>query len=79
MQTAAGFVELSRRETSLAAKMESIDAMLQKEPGEGEAQTDIILLTHLAIEGQVNEAIRRIEALPTVVGKVTKIRLEELN
>ncbi|NSL54368.1 homoserine dehydrogenase [Uliginosibacterium aquaticum] len=57
----------------------SIDAMLQKEPGEGESQTDIILLTHVAIEGQVNAAITRIEDLATVVGKVTKIRLEELN
>ncbi|KAF7599060.1 MAG: homoserine dehydrogenase [Candidatus Dactylopiibacterium carminicum] len=57
----------------------SIDAMLQKEPGEGESQTDIILLTHQAIEGQVNAAIANIEALKTVVGKVTKIRLEELN
>ena len=57
----------------------SIDAMLQKEPNEGESQTDIILLTHVAIEGQVNAAIARIEGLATVVGKVTKIRLEELN
>ena len=57
----------------------SIDAMLQKEPAEGESQTDIILLTHVAIEGQVNAAIARIEDLATVVGKVTKIRLEELN
>lgn len=57
----------------------SIDAMLQKEPAEGECQTDIILLTHVAIEGQVNAAIARIESLVTVVGKVTKIRLEELN
>jgi homoserine dehydrogenase len=57
----------------------SIDAMLQKEPDEGESQTDIVLLTHVAIEGQVNAAIKRIEALGTVLGTVTKIRLEELN
>jgi homoserine dehydrogenase len=57
----------------------SIDAMLQKEPGEGESQTDIILLTHRAIEKNVDAAIQRIETLATVVGKVTKIRLEELN
>lgn len=57
----------------------SIDAMLQKEPGEGESQTDIILLTHRAIEKNVDAAIAHIEALSTVVGKVTKIRLEELN
>jgi homoserine dehydrogenase len=57
----------------------SIDAMLQREPGDGESQTDIILLTHTAIEGQVNKAIQSIESLKTIVGKVTRIRLEDLN
>ena len=57
----------------------SIDAMLQKEPGEGEAQTDIIILTHQTQEKQVDKAIALIEALSTVAGKVTRIRLEELN
>lgn len=56
----------------------SIDAMLQKEPGEGETQTDIIILTHQAQEKQVDRAIATIEALSTVAGKVTRIRLEEL-
>ena len=57
----------------------SIDAMLQKEPAEGEQQTDIIMLTHQTQEKNVDAAIARIEALPTVVGKVTRIRLEELS
>ncbi len=57
----------------------SIDAMVQKEPHEGEDQVDIILLTHLTVEKHVNAAIARIEKLPVVVGKVTRIRLEELN
>ncbi|HZR03379.1 MAG TPA: ACT domain-containing protein, partial [Burkholderiales bacterium] len=56
----------------------SIDAMLQKEPGEGEEQVDIIMLTHRTIERNVNAAIRRIEALPTNLAQVTRIRLEEL-
>ncbi|WP_344764479.1 homoserine dehydrogenase [Actimicrobium antarcticum] len=56
----------------------SIDAMLQKEPAEGESQTDIIMLTHQTQEKFVDEAIARIEALSTVIGKVTRIRLEEL-
>ncbi len=56
----------------------SIDAMVQKEPGEGEDQVDIIMLTHLTLEKSINAAIRRIEALPVVSGKVTRIRLEEL-
>ena len=56
----------------------SIDAMLQKEPADGETQTDIIMLTHQAQEKRVDAAIARIEALATVIGKVTRIRLEEL-
>lgn len=56
----------------------SIDAMLQKEPGEGETQTDIIILTHQTKEKQVDKAIAAIEALSTVAGTVTRIRLEEL-
>jgi homoserine dehydrogenase len=55
----------------------SIDAMVQKEPGEGEEQVDIIMLTHLTVEKNVNAAIARIEKLPVNVGKVTRIRLEE--
>ncbi|MBK6974950.1 MAG: homoserine dehydrogenase [Sterolibacteriaceae bacterium] len=62
----------------LADSSISIDAMIQKEPPEGELQTDIILLTHLTIEKQVNAAIARIEALGSVSGKVTRIRLEQL-
>nr|HMN66024.1 homoserine dehydrogenase [Burkholderiaceae bacterium] len=57
----------------------SIDAALQREPAEGENQTDIILLTHRTVERQIITAIRRIEALPTVLSKATRIRLEELN
>ena len=56
----------------------SIDAMVQKEPDEGQEQVDIIMLTHLAIEKQVDSALVKIEALPVVVGKVARIRLEEL-
>ena len=56
----------------------SIEAMVQKEPGEGEPQVDIVLLTNRAIERDVNRAIARIEKLPTVVGAVTRIRLEQL-
>jgi homoserine dehydrogenase len=53
--------------------------MIQKEPPEGEDQTDIILLTHLSIERQVIAAIAKIEGLPTVRGKVVRIRLEALS
>jgi len=63
----------------LADREISINAMIQKEPSEGQAQTDIILLTHLCVEKDVVAAIEKIEALPTVNGKVVRIRLEELN
>jgi homoserine dehydrogenase len=57
----------------------SIDAMVQKEPHEDEAHADIIMLTHRTVEKHVNAAIAKIEALPVVAGKVTRIRLEELD
>jgi len=57
----------------------SIDAMLQKEPAEGETRTDIIFLTHQTQEKNVIAAIAKMEALPTVGGSVTKIRLENLS
>src|SRR6476620_3537630 len=62
----------------LADREISIDAMIQKEPTEGEDQTDIILLTHKSIEHRVTDAIERIESLPTVRGSVVRIRLEDL-
>ncbi|MEK9721375.1 MAG: ACT domain-containing protein, partial [Quisquiliibacterium sp.] len=63
----------------LAEQSISIDAALQREPDEGEAQTDIILLTHRTIEKQVDRAISGIEALPTVLSRVIRIRLEDLD
>lgn len=60
----------------------SIDALLQKESEQvdgGNGETDIILITHETLEKNVNAAIARIEALATVVSKVTKLRMEALN
>ncbi len=56
----------------------SIDAMLQREAGEGEKHTDLILLTHDVREGTMNEVIAAMQALPTVVAPITRIRKEEL-
>ena len=56
----------------------SIEALSQKEAAEGESHTDIILLTHQTMERKANAAIARIEALPVVQGKVTKLRMESL-
>src|SRR3954462_13724961 len=62
----------------LADSAISIEAMVQKEPGEGETRVDIVMLTHLALEKNVEQAMAKIEKLSTVVGSVTRIRLEEL-
>lgn len=56
----------------------SIDAMMQKEPADNETEADIIILTHITIEKNVDQAIVAIEALPAIAGKVTQIRMEEL-
>lgn len=57
----------------------SIDAMLQREADDGENQTDLIMLTHETKEKRILAAIEKIEALKTVEGSVTKIRLENLS
>ena len=62
----------------LADQQISIDAMIQREPGEGESQTDIIMLTHVTREKNVDAAIAKIEALPVVRKKVIRLRMEEL-
>lgn len=57
----------------------SIDAMMQKEPAEGEDQADIVILTHITVEKNMDQAIAAIEGLPAIAGKITRIRMEELN
>ncbi len=61
----------------------SIDALLQREAdeigGEGSTQTDLIILTHDTREGAMNDAIAQMQALPTVLAPITRIRKEELN
>ena len=66
--------------TRILAELDiSIDAMVQKEPNEGEDQVDIIMLTHITVEKNINSAIIKIEKLPAVMGNMTRIRLEELS
>jgi homoserine dehydrogenase len=57
----------------------SIEAILQKEPLGAATNATVIMLTHRVLEGNMNQAIRRIEALSTVAGPVTRIRLEQLS
>jgi homoserine dehydrogenase len=60
----------------------SIDAVLQREAdevgGEGSTQTDVIILTHDCVEAKMNAAISQMQALPTVLAQITRIRKEEL-
>lgn len=62
----------------LADRNISIDAMLQKEPADNETEADIVILTHLTHEKNMDAGIAEIEALPAIVGKLVKIRMEEL-
>ena len=57
----------------------SIDAVLQREAGEGENQTDLIILTHECVESRMNAALASMQSLSTVLGPITRIRKEELN
>ncbi|MEN9996917.1 MAG: Homoserine dehydrogenase [Pseudomonadota bacterium] len=61
----------------------SIDAVLQREADQvsqaGENQTDVIILTHDTVEGKMNAVLAQMQALPTVMAPITKIRKEELN
>jgi len=62
----------------LADEKISIDAVIQKEPNEGEDEADLVLLTHRTQEKLINDSIVRLESLPVVVGKVTRLRMEAL-
>jgi len=61
----------------------SIDAVLQREADQvsqaGENQTDVIILTHETREGTMDAVLAQMQALPTVMAPITKIRKEELN
>ncbi|MBI5450659.1 MAG: homoserine dehydrogenase [Gammaproteobacteria bacterium] len=56
----------------------SIEAIIQKEPQPEATAVQVIMLTHRVHERQMNEAIRGIEALDGISGKVTRIRMETL-
>ena len=68
----------------------SIDAVLQREADEvggegtgpdgtrGIPQTDLIILTHDCVEAKMNVALAQMQALPTVLTPIVRIRKEEL-
>jgi homoserine dehydrogenase len=70
---------LARITGILAENDISIDAVLQRESAEGEKQTDLIILTHDTVEGRMTAALAQMQALPTVLAPIVRIRKEELN
>jgi len=62
-----------------AANGISIEAVIQKEPKEGQTRVCLIMLTSLIVEKNMTKALSEIEALDSIEGDVTKIRLEHLD
>jgi homoserine dehydrogenase len=72
---------LARITGILAERGISIDALLQRptDPdAHGTTKTDVIIMTHETVEGRMNEAIAQMQALPTVLAPIVRIRKEEL-
>ena len=72
---------LARITGILAEQGISIDALLQRPAdadSEGQTKTDVIILTHETVEGEMNKAIAQMQALPTVLAPIVRIRKEEL-
>src|SRR5699024_601496 len=55
----------------------SIEAVIQKEPAAGATAVPVIIMTRNIRERQMNQAQRRIEALPAVQGDVVRLRVEQ--
>jgi len=74
---------LARIAGILAEHSISIDALLQRpnhtQGTDGAAQTDVIILTHDTVEGRMNQALAEMQALPTVLAPIVRIRKEEIN
>ncbi len=57
----------------------SIEALIQKEPAEGETRVPVIILTNRTREEELNQVAREIEALESIAGSITRIRMESLD
>lgn len=69
---------LSRVTQILSEAGISIEALIQKQPKEGEEVVPVILLTNRAMEKHLISAIDKIEALDDIAGKIVHIRVESL-
>jgi homoserine dehydrogenase len=56
----------------------SIEAVLQKEPAEGESNVSLIMLTQRVKEKSMNQALAAIGKLDAVTGEPIRIRMESL-
>ena len=70
---------LSRVASIFSEQGISIEALIQRAPGEGQTLVSLIVLTNKAPQGSVDIAVCEIEALETISGKVTRIRVEALD
>jgi homoserine dehydrogenase len=70
---------LSRVASIFSEQGISIEALIQKAPVQGQTLVSLIVLTNKAPQGSVDTAVRAIEALDTINGKVTRIRVEALD
>jgi homoserine dehydrogenase len=70
---------LSRVASIFSEQGISIEALIQKAPAEGQTLVPLIVLTNKAAQGSVDIAVSAIEALDTIEGKVTRIRVEALD
>ena len=61
----------------------SIDALLQRphsdQGTQGAAHTNVIILTHDTLEGEMNQAMAQMQVLPTVLAPIVRIRKEDLS
>ena len=63
----------------LAQSAISIEAVLQRAADAGENQTDLIILTHGCVEADMNRAMAQMQALPTVMAPIIRLRKEDLS
>ena len=57
----------------------SIESILQKSSGTHEDILPVVIITQATVEAKMNLALEQLELLETVIGKITRIRIEELS
>jgi homoserine dehydrogenase (EC 1.1.1.3) len=70
---------LAQVATILSERGINIESIMQKEAEEQDGLVPVILVTHRVVEQRIDDAIAALENLEDVVGKVVRIRVEQLN